>query len=32
MEALRARFGEDAVIAGRGFAAKTNTPAPDKAE
>jgi hypothetical protein len=23
MEALRARFGEDAVIAGRGFAPKT---------
>jgi DNA polymerase IV len=32
MEALRARFGEDAVIAGRGFAPKPNTPAPDKAE
>ena len=32
MEALRAKFGEDAVIAGRGFALKPNTPASGKTE
>jgi DNA polymerase-4 len=32
MEALRARFGEDAVIAGRGFTPKPPSAAPDKAE
>jgi DNA polymerase-4 len=32
MEALRARFGEDAVIAGRGFTPKPPSPAPDKSD
>jgi DNA polymerase-4 len=32
MEALRARFGEDAVIAGRGFTPKPPSATPDKTE